>query len=127
MDISVLLAKIWGIALIILASAYIVNQKEYTKKLSSFAKSPLLFFTGIFAILLGVIHVVIHNVWTSDWRLLITLLGWIMLLKGIVRLFFPGFVVTFLKKRSFQPWYIPVVVFLLMIGVYLMFIGFFAS
>lgn len=127
MDVSVFLARVWGVTLIVLASAFIINQKTYLKKLPELASSPLFLFTGILAILLGIVHVVVHNIWSSDWRLLVTILGWSMLLKGIVRLFFPDRVIKFIKKGSYRPWYIPVVVFVLMMGVYLVFVGFFAS
>ena len=33
--------------------------------------------------------VLVHNVWVADWRIVITLLAWLTLIKGIVRLNLP--------------------------------------
>jgi uncharacterized protein YjeT (DUF2065 family) len=30
-----------------------------------------------------------HNIWIADWRILITLIGWLSVIKGVVRLLFP--------------------------------------
>lgn len=45
--------------------------------------------TGYITFLLGLITVVLHNVWVSDWRVSITLLGWVTLFKGIEKIGFP--------------------------------------
>ena len=45
---------------------------------------------------LGLIIVAFHNVW-SGWGLLITLIGWALLLKGAVHLMFPGLTERTLK------------------------------
>lgn len=48
-----------------------------------------LFATGIITLILEIILVVAHNVWTLAWRIVITLLAWLTLIKGIMRLYFP--------------------------------------
>lgn len=45
--------------------------------------------TGYITFLLGLVTVVLHNVWVMDWRVSITVLGWITLLKGIEKIGFP--------------------------------------
>lgn len=45
--------------------------------------------TGYITFLLGLITVVLHNVWVWDWRVAITILGWATLLKGIEKVGFP--------------------------------------
>jgi hypothetical protein len=48
--------------------------------------------SGHITVLLGLMTVVLHNVWTLDWRVAITILGWTTLLKGIMKIGFPGHV-----------------------------------
>jgi len=45
--------------------------------------------TGYVSMLLGLATVILHNVWTLDWRTVITILGWSTLLKGIAKTGFP--------------------------------------
>jgi hypothetical protein len=33
---------------------------------------------------MGMLIVALHNVWSADWRLLVTLLGWLTVIKGAV-------------------------------------------
>ncbi len=46
--------------------------------------------TGYITFLLGLATVVAHNVWVADWRVAITILGWITLFKGIEKVCFPS-------------------------------------
>jgi hypothetical protein len=40
--------------------------------------------------LLGLMTVVAHNIWVWDWPVFITVLGWSTLIKGIMKVGFPG-------------------------------------
>ena len=45
--------------------------------------------TGYITFLLGLITVTLHNVWVPDWRVAVTILGWVTLLKGIEKIALP--------------------------------------
>ena len=45
--------------------------------------------TGYITFLLGLVTVVLHNIWVADWRVAITILGWVTLFKGITKIGFP--------------------------------------
>lgn len=45
--------------------------------------------TGYITFLLGLATVVSHNVWVADWPVVITILGWVTLFKGIEKIGFP--------------------------------------
>lgn len=45
--------------------------------------------TGYITFLLGLATVIAHGVWVLDWRLVITVLGWITLFKGIEKIVYP--------------------------------------
>lgn len=58
----------------------------------------LLYLSGILALVMGLLIVVSHNVWTSDWRVIITIFGWMAIFKGLVRLFIPEKVGALARK-----------------------------
>ena len=48
--------------------------------------------TGYISLLMGVVAVILHNVWVLDWTLIITILGWATLSKGIMKTAFPEYI-----------------------------------
>ncbi len=50
----------------------------------------LLWLTGLITFVMGAVIVALHNVWSADWRVLVTLLGWLTAIKGAVILLFPS-------------------------------------
>ncbi len=89
MEISFYLARFWGSLFIILGLGSIAVKLlgriiKYTEDKS------ITISTGYITFLLGLITVVLHNIWVADWRLAITILGWTTLLKGIEKIAFPG-------------------------------------
>jgi len=59
---------------------------------------------GMFALLAGLAIVNVHNLWVSDWRVIITILGWLAIVRGALSLLFPnkmyGIGETILASRS---------------------------
>jgi hypothetical protein len=45
--------------------------------------------TGYITFLLGLATVVAHNLWVADWRVAVTILGWVTLLKGMEKIALP--------------------------------------
>lgn len=97
MEISLYLARFWGSLFIILGLASVFARLlgrviRYTDN-NAFTVS-----TGYITFLLGLVTVTLHNIWVPDWRVAITVLGWITLLKGIEKIAFPGRVNRIAKK-----------------------------
>lgn len=92
MDTSILIAKILGPLYVVSAFAWLFNQKTYGKMIADFStQRGLLYITAILAFLFGAVILSFHNVWSSDWRIIITVLGYLGLLKGLTLLVFPEF------------------------------------
>ncbi|HEX5507269.1 MAG TPA: hypothetical protein VFX37_02080 [Pseudolabrys sp.] len=51
-----------------------------------------IYFSGVLLLLAGLIILNAHHVWTRDWRLAVTLLGWFFACAGSFRLIAPQFV-----------------------------------
>jgi hypothetical protein len=93
MENSRVLAKVIGPLLIILAVGVFLNLETYQHLFAEFCKSAALCYLGGFvALLLGLIILQFHNVWEPRWPVVITILGWIMVVKGVVIIVFPGLI-----------------------------------
>ena len=82
MELSVFLAKVLGLYLVIVAPAALLNRRHFPRLIKEFSDSlAMVVLSGFVALVLGLLLVVSHNVWTTDWRVIITLLGWLTLIK----------------------------------------------
>jgi uncharacterized membrane protein len=96
MELSIYLAKLLGIYMLLLAGAWIVRKDQLDRVFKEIASSrSLLAFLGIFDIVAGLAIAIGHPVWQFNWRGLITLLGYVMIVRGLMRLMFTDEV----KKR----------------------------
>jgi hypothetical protein len=61
------------------------------KKLAeeALASLALIYLSGLLAMTAGMAIILSHNVWALDWRVLITLLGWLAAIGGAVRIVMP--------------------------------------
>jgi hypothetical protein len=93
MDTSILLARIIGPLLLVVGAGIFVNLEHYRRLVVDFGASPLsIYMAGTLALLLGLLVVAFHNVWEWRWPVIITVLGWVTLITGAVRLVFPRLV-----------------------------------
>lgn len=51
---------------------------------------PVVYLSGVLMFVAGLAIVRSHNLWTRDWRVLVTLSGWFFLLLGLLRMFAAG-------------------------------------
>ena len=88
MDISVFLARFWGSLFLILGLSS-VGAKFLGRVIQYTEDKTITVSTGYITFLLGLATVVAHNLWVADWRVAVTLLGWITLFKGIEKIALP--------------------------------------
>jgi hypothetical protein len=87
---SIFLAKLIGPILLVAGVAMLVNRKDLDALAQEVLRSRLmLFLFGLIDLSVGLAIVLTHNVWAADWRIIITLLGWLLLVRGAVRLLIP--------------------------------------
>ena|SRR3990167_2514191 len=90
MDRSQFLSKVIGIYLVIVSIAMLVNMPQFVGRVDSLIHNPaLMFVSGFFALIVGILIVVSHNIWQLNWRTAITIVGWATLLKGACILICP--------------------------------------
>ena len=84
------LFQIIGICYLVVGVGLLINTKYYKKMLKDFTESKsVLFLSGILSLIAGYFIVVNYNNWVWDWSIIITLVGWGALIKGIILLIMP--------------------------------------
>jgi uncharacterized membrane protein len=93
MQTSIFLARLLGPMLVVFGLAFAIHPKIYTAMAQEFIKSrALVYLAGAFALTGGLALVLTHNVWAADWRVIITILGWMAAIAGVLRLLLPDMV-----------------------------------
>ncbi|KTC92405.1 hypothetical protein OQJ18_10280 [Fluoribacter dumoffii] len=93
MDISKFLSKVLGIYLIVVSIAIFFNGDQFTIYIKELLKNaPLMLVMGFWTFIIGLLMVVSHNIWQWSWRLLVTIISWLILLKGVSIIFYPHYI-----------------------------------
>jgi len=93
MELSELIAKIVSVIYLSAALGAVLNKDYYRRILDDlFQNAALTYLMGFTALILGSLMVNYHNSWTKDWTVLITILAWLALVKGVLIVAFPKFV-----------------------------------
>lgn len=100
MELSYFLAQVFGLMMLFIGLGMFIDKAYYEKIFKDFVDSPSeLLTSGVLALAMGVALVTYHNIWDGEWWVvLITIFGWIALLKGFLRLLFPKMVMGMLKS-----------------------------
>src|SRR3954469_14998646 len=87
---SLFLARLIGPFAFALGLAMLIRRAEIHALANEVLASPaLMFITGLMTLPAGLAIVLTHNVWTPDWRVVITILGWLAIVSGAVRILAP--------------------------------------
>jgi hypothetical protein len=70
--------------------ALFLNKRAFTAMAEEFLRSrALLYLSGFLLMAAGLAIVLTHNVWVLNWPVIITVLGWLMAIKGAIRILIP--------------------------------------
>ena len=91
MSASTYLAQLIGPVILVAAIGLLLNREGYRALAQEVVRSPaLLYLSGVLTMIAGVAIVLAHNVWVADWRVLITVFGWLAAIGGAARMALPG-------------------------------------
>jgi hypothetical protein len=123
MDMSLFLAKFWGWYLILFFVILSFNPKRI-RQIFEFLKDPkFAVIVSFLAIFIGLINIMLHNIWEASWTLIITLIGWAALMKGLLMFISPQKAIKnieYINIKLIQAVYI----FLFLCGLYLLNMGY---
>lgn len=123
MNASNYLAELWGITIAVVSLALLINPKRLEKFFTEMENEAIMFLGGTATLVIGIAMVLIHNVWVKDWRVIITLLGWLSILKGADILFLPKRMRKRWAKMEKPQWQL-IFTLLLVSGMILTYLGF---
>lgn len=128
METSLFIAKIIGIIYTSFGVGLLLNGKHFKTELPKLLENTgFLIFGGFIAIVIGMLIIENHNYWEKSWTIVITLIGWIALIKGILLIAFPKITNLYkpiLNNAMFFKILAPLV---FTFGVLFFFLGFFSS
>ena len=89
---TVFLARLFGLYCIIMAAAMLSRPEEFVTTVNALvADVPLVLIAGVFTLFGGLAIVLLHNNWSGGaLPIIITLLGWLTLIKAAVLLVLPS-------------------------------------
>ncbi len=123
MDLSLFLSKLIGLYLIIVALIWTFRKHDFeTSSKELWNAGGTLALSGVVSLLIGLAIVIDHNMWELSYRGLITLLGWLIILSGVMRLGFPKSCHAWAHKIFHYR--IPFIIILLVLGCFLTYKGF---
>jgi drug/metabolite transporter (DMT)-like permease len=94
-----IIAEVLGIFFVVFGVAMVVNGKGVASAIEATAQDRgTLFVWGLLALLVGAVIVALNNIWSGGLPLLVTVLGWIALLKGVYILICPGSAASLYRK-----------------------------
>jgi uncharacterized protein YjeT (DUF2065 family) len=104
----------------------LVNTQFYKKVFEEFIeRTSILYLGGVMALGVGYLLVAFHNTWTKDLSVIITIVGWLALVKGILIFICPNLMIAVSKaiigkERNLRIQAIVVII----LGVLFSFLGF---
>ena len=117
MATSIFLAKLIGPVCLVIGLALLIDRAAFRALANQFLDSPaLMFLSGVITMPAGLAIILTHNVWTGDWRILITILGWLATIGGGARLLLPRHATRFRRSLLANPSTFPIST-----GIYLVF------
>ena len=97
MNSSMFLAKFWGWYLIIFFLILSFNPKRIKQIFADLKDEKFLIISSFMAIIVGLLNVLFHNIWEPNWKLIITLIGWVSLYIGLSLFIFPKRTIAILE------------------------------
>jgi hypothetical protein len=90
MTTSKMIASLIGPTLVAVEAAVLINFGSSPALAEQVSRDPaLIFVSGILVFVAGIAIVRVHNIWSGGWPVLVTVLGWLAVLGGLVRMLFP--------------------------------------
>lgn len=123
------LATVLGWYLVIVSLLLLIRQEvAVTAMKELIGQRGLLFVVGILTVIIGLLMVISHNLWVMDWPVLVTLFAWLILIGGLIRLFFPETVYRIWRQTIDKPKIMNVCgVITFLIGLFLLYEVYFAG
>jgi hypothetical protein len=90
MATSIFLAQLIGPVAVAGAVGIFLNASAFRAMAQEFLRSPaMIYLSGLLTMTAGLSVVLNHNLWVTDWRILLTIFGWLATIGGAARIALP--------------------------------------
>lgn len=125
--VDALIFQTLGIIYLAVGLGLLFHPEFYRKLLADFSQnSAVSYLGGALAVVAGYVLVFYHNVWEYNWSVIITIVGWLAFIKGLLILIFPSLAFDMAKAFKRNKAYILISgVVLIVFGAILVYLGYF--
>lgn len=125
MELSIFLAKAWGLYVVLACLALLINKSSLRSLVNTMNNDSAVILTGALSLILGVLSVLVHNIWSGPaFVIVVTVFGWLALLKGFVRMAWPSHTRKMFDDMMQGSTANILLVIALVVGAYLLYAGF---
>ncbi|MGB4076549.1 MAG: hypothetical protein WBK28_02495 [Minisyncoccia bacterium] len=126
MELTIFFAKVLGLYMLIAGLAIFINKRHIMGAIVGLMhERAAQLIGGLIALILGLVVVNLHNEWSTLPAALISLIGWVGVLKGIAYLFLPeAMLAKLMKSLTERSWYLADGIVAVILGLYLSGFGF---
>jgi putative exporter of polyketide antibiotics len=125
---TLFLSRLIGLYCILVALSMITRRQATLESVTALLHDPsMIFVLGAITLIAGLAMVLTHNIWSGGaLAVIVTLVGWITLIKSLSFLFLPPQIEAglFLKRLHYEQLFYLYCAFSLVLGIYLTYSGF---
>ncbi len=126
MELTLFLTQVIGVYLVLIGLICIVKRKMMMQAMGDvITNKSLLYVIAIIELIAGISLVISHNIWVWNYAVIVTIVGWLMLVEALAYLALPY---SWMKKifRMFNTkgWYVGAGLAAVILGAYMVAIGF---
>ena len=100
MHIANKLAILAGSAFFVVGLSLFINPYVSTAMNDLVNNQGLLWVTGLVTFVMGTVMLALYNTWSKSWRVLVTIIGWLAVIKGAVLMLFPQVMTLYVNFLS---------------------------
>lgn len=99
MDATILTAKILAVYLVVSGLFLLIKGKTVPHMIKDFFDHPAAtYLSGIILVFLSSMYLIQYNIWDGTWKTIVTVVVWLVAIKGLLYIFTPQTIERFARK-----------------------------
>lgn len=92
-----------GIVMLVAGVSAFLHPSYFHSVIGNYTSNPaLMFINGVIMLVIGSFIVLNHNIWVQDWAVVVTIIGWLAIARGLLHTLAPKFVIKVTKSKWFN-------------------------
>jgi len=99
MESTIFLGKLFGYVFVLMALHVFFCKKHFRAYAEHMLENPgVANLMSLFTVVMGVLLLLYHNIWAPDWGIVVTLLCWVVMIRGLYGFFCPDSMAKVARK-----------------------------